>query len=128
MKKTFGKINIKAVGTTFDRRQGKLWNVRKFMAKGEPITVMLRREPKNEKDPNAIAVLVKTGKTVAKIGYVPADKALWLSKKMDNGLVVRAFGGAVIGGSGKAANLGFTFKIVHEIPVAALAVEPAIEQ
>lgn len=126
--KIFGKIIVKTAGTSFENRQGKLWNVRKFMAKQNSIIVMLRREPHNEHDPKAIAVLVKTGKTVAKVGYVPSDIAFWLAPKMDNGLIVRANGGAVTGGSGKAKNLGFTFSIAHEIPSAAAAVEPAIEQ
>ena len=127
MNKTFGKINVKTAGTTFDGRQGKLWNVRKHINAGEKITVMLRREPKNERDTNAIAVLVKTGETVAKVGYVPADKAFWLAKKMDNGMIVRATKGIVTGGSGKAKTLGFSFSICYEIP-AAVAVEPEAEQ
>lgn len=119
----FGKILTKTAGTTFDGRQGKLWNVRKAADRGEPIVTMLRREPENPYDSNAIAVLVQAGRkgTVAKVGYVPANTAFWLAKKMDAGLVVRAFKGVVTGGSGKAKTLGFAFEICHEIPV---AVEP----
>ena len=126
--RVFGKIRIKAVGTSFDNRQGKLWNVRRYLGAhpGAPITVMLRREPKNEHDPNAIAVLVKTDKTIAKIGYVPADKALWLAKRMDAGLTVRAYHGVVTGGERKAKHVGFEFTICHEIPQAAIAVEQEI--
>ena len=116
MAKTFGKITVKAKGVTFDGRPGKLWNIRKYMGTGAKITTMLRREPKNERDPHAIAVLVQTDQTVAKIGYVPANTAFWLSQKMDQGLSVRAYNGLVTGGQGNAKNLGFTFEIVHEIP------------
>lgn len=119
MAKTFGKLNVKAAGVTFEGRPGKLWNIRKYMCTGAPITTMLRREPGNERDPHAIAVLVQTDQTVAKIGYVPANIAFWLSQKMDQGLSVRAYHGTVTGGTGKAKNLGFTFEIVHEIPVVA---------
>lgn len=125
MKNAFGKLTVKAAGVTFDNRPGKLWNIRKYMCTGAPITTMLRREPGNERDPHAIAVLVKTDTTVAKIGYVPANIAFWLSQKMDNGLSVRAYHGYVTGGAGKAKNLGFTFEIVHEIP--AVATLPATD-
>lgn len=123
-KPKFGKITVKTAGTTFDGRQGKLFNVRNFISKNQKITVMLRREPNNEHDPHAIAVLVQTGNTVAKVGYVPADKAFWLSTKMDNQMIVRAYGGTVTGGSGYAKTLGFTFEIVHQLYEKAVAVAP----
>ena len=80
MPKRFGKIQAKAYGVTYDKRQNKLWNVRKYTSKGYPITTMLRHEPNNERDPHAVAVLVQTDATVAKVGYLPADQAFWVSQ------------------------------------------------
>lgn len=114
MNRKFGKIQTAARGVMIDKRQGKLWNVRKYTANGNPIITMLRREPNNPRDPHAIAILVKTDKTVAKIGYVPANIAFWLSKRMDSGLIVRAIDGKVTGGR-KVKNLGFKFTVMHEI-------------
>lgn len=118
MDRTFGKTYIKAVGVTFQDRQGKLWNVRKQMNRGEKLTVMLRREPSNPYDPHAIAVLAQCGDSTAKVGYVPADKALWLSERMDAGLSVRAYKGELIGGDGRAKTIGLRFEVVYELPVA----------
>lgn len=117
---TFGKMTVKAAGVTFQERQGKLWNIKKYAkAHDGRIITMLRREKNNQYDPNAIAVLVQTDTTVAKIGYVPADIAVWLAKKMDAGLTVRAYHGHVTDGlrtTPKNKTLGFTFDICHEIP------------
>jgi hypothetical protein len=125
--KTFGKTYMKAVGVTFKDRQGKLWNIRKQMNNGEKLTIMLRREPSNPYDKNAIAVLAQCGESTAKVGYVPADKALWLAERMDAGLSVRAYKGMLTGGSGRAKTIGLTFEVVYELPVAE-ATEPADHQ
>ena len=112
----FAKLtNIKTAGTTFEGRQGKLINARTQIQKGSDFTVMLRREPRNERDCHAIAVLLKTGDSVAKIGYVPANTAFWLSQKMDAGKTVRACNPTMVGGSGRATNIGVHFDIVHEL-------------
>lgn len=123
-KKAFGKITVNATGVTFDNRQGKLWNVYRHTSAGIKALTMLRREPKNEHDPNAIAVLVKVGNTCTKVGYVPADKAVWLAPKMDAGLIVRANNGRVLRPVRNGHNVGFEFTIAHEI---AGAVKPAKE-
>lgn len=125
--KTFGKTYMKAAGVTFKDRQGKLWNIRKQMNNGEKLTIMLRREPSNPYDKNAIAVLAQCGESTAKVGYVPADKALWLAERMDAGLSVRAYKGMLTGGSGRAKTIGLTFEVVYELPVAE-ATEPANHQ
>jgi hypothetical protein len=115
MPKRFGKVATKAYGVTYDKRQNNLWNVRKYTAKGYPITTMLRREPNNERDPHAVAVLVQTDATVAKIGYLPTDQAFWVSQKIDRGLIVHAINGHVTGGAGGSKILGFSFTILHQI-------------
>ena len=64
-KMTFGKITFNVAGVTFEKRQGKLWNLRK--AENDPtkkIFLSLRREKNNERDKNAIAVIahISSGK------------------------------------------------------------------
>lgn len=118
----FGKVTFNVAGVTFEKRQGKLWNLRK--AESDPnrkIFLSLRREKNNERDKNAIAVIahVSGGKHPAfKIGYVPANVAGWLAPRMDNGLMVRAYAKSkdakfVHGGNGR--NLGVTLKVVYEL-------------
>ncbi len=121
-KPAFGKITFNVVGVTFEKRQGKLWNLRK--AENDPtkkIFLSLRREKNNERDKNAIAVIahISEGKQpIFKIGYVPANIAGWLAPRMDNGLIVRAYPKSkdakfVHGGNGH--NLGVTLKVVYEL-------------
>ena len=118
----FGKITFNVVGVTFEKRQGKLWNLRK--AEYDPtkkVFLSLRREKNNERDKNAIAVIahISDGKQpVFKIGYVPANIAVWLAPRMDNGLMVFAYAKSknakfVHGGNGH--NLGVTLKVVYEL-------------
>lgn len=115
MTKRFGKLQTNAKGVMYENRQGKLWNVRKYVSKGYPIITMLRREPNNERNPHAVAVLVKTDATVAKIGYVRTDQAYWISRKLEKGLIVHACNGRVTGGIGKTKILGFQFDVMYEI-------------
>ena len=121
-KPAFGKITFNVAGVTFEKRQGKLWNLRK--AENDPtkkIFLSLRREKNNERDKNAIAVIahISEGKQpIFKIGYVPANVAGWLAPRMDNGLIVRAYSKTkdakfVHGGNGH--NLGVTLKVVYEL-------------
>ena len=111
----FGRITIHTAGTTFENRQGKLWNIRKNNAQGIPSTTMLRREPNNKYDPNAIAVLVESNGTVAKVGYVPANNAVWLAKLMDEGRIVRAYHGSIIGGTAYKQTMGWLVDIAYAI-------------
>ncbi len=107
---TMGKINLNATGTTFQNRQGGLWNLRKH-SDGAYIT--LRREKNNDRDKNAIAVIAHAkGTKPSKVGYVPADKALWLAPRMDNGQIVKAYHPQVVGYGKK---LGLNFDIVYDI-------------
>ena len=121
-KMAFGKITFNVAGVTFEKRQGKLWNLRK--AENDPtkkVFLSLRREKTNERDKNAIAVIAHTGsgkQPIFKIGYVPANIAGWLAPRMDNGLMVRTYAKStnakfVHGGSGR--NLGVTLKVVYEL-------------
>lgn len=113
-KKVFGKTYFNVAGTSFGNRQGYLWGLRK----AESAFLMLRREPKNEHDPNAIQVIAhaisKSGKPYNMcIGYIPKDKAVWMAKAMDAGKVVRVYNYKVVGG--KNTTLGVEMKVVHEL-------------
>ena len=119
----FGKMTIKVAGTTFDGRQGKLFALKKAEREGqEKIFLTLRREPRNERDRNAIAVLAHTAKSVFKIGYIPADVALWLAPKMDAGLIARCYACkdgegrpmSYVTGGGRL-NMGAKFTLIHEL-------------
>ena len=112
MDKRFGSINIKAVGVTFENRQGGLWSVLKS---GQKFKTILRREPSNKYDANAVKILVQRedGVTVH-VGYVPRNISFWLAQKMDAGLIVHAFNGHVIGR--KKNTLGYACDIAYQIP------------
>lgn len=123
-KKVFGKANMNLAGTTFEGRQGKLWALRK--AKSAYLT--LRRDTKNEHDPNAVKVLAhietETGaKSVFCIGFIPKNKAVWVANAMDNDKIVRVGSFNVVGG-GKAS-LGVEITLNHELYEVAEAVETA---
>lgn len=45
--------------------------------------LIIKREPKNRYDPNAIAIFRQNGE---QLGYIPREFAEWLAPKMDNGL------------------------------------------
>ena len=136
-KPAFGKITFNVAGVTFEKRQGKLWNLRK--AENDPtkkIFLSLRREKNNERDKNAIAVIahISEGKQpIFKIGYVPANIAGWLAPRMDNGLIVRAYPKSkdakfVHGGNAflnnERHNLGVTLKVVYELLPSEVAIAP----
>ena len=124
-KKIFGTAKMNVAGTTFKDRQGKLMCLR--TAKSAYLT--LRREPKNEHDPNAIMVLAHTTskndkKSAFCIGYIPADKAAsWMAKAMDEGKIVRITNYNVVGG-GKVS-LGCEIKVAHELFEKEVADAPA---
>lgn len=129
MTKTFGKVTTKVAGVTFKNRQGKLWNLRKAENAGQKVFCSLRREPNNEYDRCAIAVLAHTENSTFKIGYVPKNIAIWLAPRMDNGLLVRAYAtekNAKFVHGNKGQNLGVSIKIVYEL-TEAVAVETETE-
>ena len=128
MANTFEKITVHAAGTTFQNRQGKLWNLRKH-EKGAWIE--LRREKHNEYDDNAIAIIAHTKTTrPAKIGYIPANVAASLAKRMDSGLMVKVFkptsGKFVTGNKTLGCVLTIVYQLApNEVPMAmsAMAIE-----
>lgn len=112
MKKVFGKIHTKAAGVTFEKRQSFLWNIHHKEKEEKQMLTILRREPSNPHDTKAIAVFVKTDTRCLKIGYVPAEKAKWLSRRMDEGGIVRAYHGKT---RTDGRTIGFAFDIVYEV-------------
>lgn len=126
-KKIFGKAKMNVAGTTFENRQGKLHTLRK----AESAYLTLRRQPKNEKDENAVQVIAHTvskngKKSVFAIGYIPTNKAVWLAPAMDAGKICRVTSFKVIGG-GKT-NLGCEITISHELYETELVPAEADEQ
>lgn len=130
--KIFGKVIVNVAGTTFEGRQGKLWNLRKAENAGKTCYLTLRREENNERDANAIAVIAhvedENKKTAFKVGYVPANVAGWLAKRMDAGMIVRAYRAekdAKFVHGNKGVNLGIAMKIVYEVAAKETAVVEA---
>lgn len=132
-KKLFGKVITKVAGTTFEGRQGKLWNLRKAQNEGKKCYLMLRRNLNNSHDKNAIEVLAHIdGEDVKnptfRIGYVPASISCWLAPRMDSGFIVRAYAEEkdkpFVHGN-KGVNLGVTMKVVYELGANEVAVAEA---
>lgn len=86
-------IETKVAGTTFEKRQNTLMGMRKLIDKGEKVSIVLVREPGNEKDPNAVKVLTRWKKgdqtRRAQIGYLPKETAAIVAPLMDNKTFVR---------------------------------------
>lgn len=122
-KKVFGKTTIKVAGTTFENRQGKLLYMKKHM-NGAYLT--LRKAKHNENDPYAVEVIAHLPETGSHFcaGYIPRNKAFWISKALDDGLVLKTYKPEVVG-IYKKTSLGLHFTLFYELPAAKIA--PAIE-
>lgn len=94
---------ISAVGVTFDNRQ-------KFIEQlvlGQYL--VLKREPQNLYDPNAIKIMTAKGDS---LGYIPKEKAYVLAPVLDSGIYLYGEVLRIVGGNG--LNYGFTFLIKPE--------------
>lgn len=113
MKKVFGITSAKVAGVTFDGGQGKLWYLRKNI-EGAYLTV--RHEKGNERDKNAVAVIAHCPSTNRhfQIGYMPREKALWMSRNLDAGLAIYVRSFEITGG--RNTNLGVTVRLNYELP------------
>ena len=97
-------IDIAAVGTS--ELQGYLHALRKAEKAG-PVRLGFRREPKNEKlGPTAIAIIANANGKHYKVGYVPTNKAFWLSKRIDAGDTVRVYAQKDADGNRKSLVVG----------------------
>lgn len=92
-----GKAAVVA-GTGFRNQDGSQRNklIRKYVRDNLP--VYFRREPSNEHDENAIAVLIKVpslfgllGTSLKQIGYIKAGAAKSLAKKLDAGEEIKGY-------------------------------------
>ncbi|MHB8066356.1 MAG: HIRAN domain-containing protein [Desulfobaccales bacterium] len=84
--------NVILAGTGFDNRAS---IIRRYCQVG--IEAVLKREPDNPHDPNAIAVFIMVprlfgflGRNLQQIGYIKANTAKGLAKRMDAGLSIQA--------------------------------------
>lgn len=76
-------FTVSVTGTSYNNRQGKLWNLRKNAANAY---VTFTREPKNEADPNAIKVIAHIkGQRPFDIGYLKKEVAAELAPVIDAG-------------------------------------------
>ena len=124
------RLLLNTVGTSIEERRKRCQS----MKSGD--SVLLRREPENPKDPNAIAVDTKSGEFVH---YIPTPAAQWLSPFLDNG-VFRLEGAKVDSVSKSATNpfikLDLSFGIDanrftvlqqvynHDVPFVLLEIDP----
>ena len=74
---------IKVVGVMFEGRQELLEELYDISAK--EIIVVLRREPSNTYDKNAIKVVLIHEKSEFEVGYISADNAVEYAQQLDSG-------------------------------------------
>ena len=85
------RFNSKVNGSTFCGGQVIIGTLK------EGDVLLLEREPKNEYDTNAVAIIFGA----KRIGYIPKDTAASLSLDMDKGLGVTCKVQEITGGNGK---------------------------
>jgi len=76
---------------------------------GEPVRLV--RQPENPHDPAAVAIISARG---VQLGYIPADRAVWIGSKIDRGYDVRAIVERVKGSHLPGAVLGLVIRINME--------------
>lgn len=95
---------IAVAGTTHSDRQDVLAAIAGTAP--ETVTVELYRDRENLYDSNAVAVFVRDGERLHKLGYVPAKAAACISVLIDTGLTVRATLLRVVGGWSEGLRYG----------------------
>ena len=103
-----GEFYTKLSGTTFDGRDEVIENLyfARKLEPGQPL--ILKREPYNPYDRNAIAVLHP--ETMQQLGFVRKEVASTLAPNIERGFQYRAYVSAVTGGT--EYNYGINIKIV----------------
>ncbi len=104
----------KIVGVTFSnddgtQRQAIIKRLVMTVRGGAAVSLSLRREPYNEHDSNAVAVLAPDGK---QIGYLARPVATTIAPLLDKGTHIRVTVEAVTGGRGK--NYGMNIRVFGE--------------
>lgn len=104
-------MTIRAAGTTFENRQERLNFLKNF--KPEDLTVTLEREADNQRDTNAIKIIVHILpiKRKTAVGYIPAGLSRELAKAIDAGAQVKAKLLQIIGGYSYKESLGALINI-----------------
>lgn len=85
----------KVAGVTFENRQSTIRRLYRFGELDEGTELILKREPDNPFDRNAVAVLTQEGES---LGYLSKDLAEQLSGNMDRGKIYKAYVSAITGG------------------------------
>lgn len=108
---TTGTIHSKVAGVTAKNDNGRSRQdyIRAFCKAGMPL--ILRREPQNKFDKNAISVWIKAKALIffsseVQIGYINAELAEELSRWIDNGKSLSAEIAEVTGGTKEKSSLG----------------------
>lgn len=80
------ELSLAVVGLQYDNHDGSSRTLEaRLCAPGDPVRLV--REPKNRKDPSAVAVFSGRG---VQLGYVPAERCGWVGRKIDAGEHVEA--------------------------------------
>jgi len=103
-------FSLPARGERFDNEDGSSRQEELFLCRpGEPVRLV--REPGNPHDPAAVAIISDRG---VQLGYLPADRAVWIGSKIDRGYDVRAIVERVKGSHLSGATLGLVIRINME--------------
>jgi len=109
-------INSKVVGVTKLNKDGtsRQQIIRDLLYNGDPL--VLKREPQNEFDPNAIAVYFDSPSIdeFLQVGYLPYGQALRLAPLMDCGRVITAEVAAVTQSGPENLGVEITLKILNQ--------------
>lgn len=102
-------VTFRVAGVTFENRQGYLCYLEKHR---NDVYYTFRREPKNQYDKNAIAVIGHDRKENKhmQVGYVPKEYAAIFAPSMDQGRRPRISRSMHVGGQGLTRGLELTIQ------------------
>jgi len=107
-------FSLPAVGTWYENDDGSSRQDELALCRpGDWIT--LAREPWNEHDHMAVAIITARG---VRVGYLGREKAAWIGSKLDRGYDVRAIVERVKGASLPGSTLGLVLRISMDPDVA----------
>lgn len=100
-------FSLPAVGTWYDNADGSSRQAELARCQpGEEVT--LQREPENEHDHMAVAIISARG---VQVGYLGKEKAMWIGSKIDRGYDVRAIVERVKGAHLPGSSLGLVVRV-----------------
>jgi len=103
-------FSLPARGERFDNEDGTSRQAELARCRpGEPVRLV--RQPENPHDPAAVAIISARG---VQLGYIPADRAVWIGSKIDRGYDVRVIVERVKGAHLSGATLGLVIRINME--------------